>query len=278
MASFREFSRTESWGAEAWKALCKVREKGPLIQCITNFVSMDIMANSLLAVGASPAMVHAIEEISEFTSLSAALCINIGTLSPDWIFSMKAAAVRANECQKPWVLDPVGVGATRFRTEKCIELINLKPAVIRGNGSEIMAVVSASIKPTKGVDSVHSSTDALEAAKELARAAQTIVAVTGALDLVTDGRRVLGVSNGNALMQRITATGCAVTALIAAFVSVSPNRIVESTAIALALFGLAGEIGMEKANGPASLRVNLIDCLYMMDEQQVMSRVRIAEV
>lgn len=152
MASFREFSRTESWGAEAWKALCKVRETAPLIQCITNFVSMDIMANALLAAGASPAMVHAIEEILEFTSLSSALCINIGTLSPDWIFSMKAAAIRANECHKPWVLDPVGVGATRFRTEKCIELINLKPAVIRGNASEIMAVVSASITPTKVMD------------------------------------------------------------------------------------------------------------------------------
>jgi hydroxyethylthiazole kinase len=130
----------------------------------------------------------------------------------------------------------------------------------------------------QGVDSVHSSTDALEAAKELARAAQTIVAVSGAVDLVTDGRRVLGVSNGVALMQRITATGCAVTALIAAFISVNPTRVVESTAIALSLFGLAGELGMEKADGPASLRVNLIDCLHMLDEQQVMSRVRIAQL
>ncbi|KAL3687014.1 hypothetical protein R1sor_013323 [Riccia sorocarpa] len=278
MASFREFSRTESWGSEAWKALCKVRETTPLVQCITNFVSMDIMANSLLAAGASPAMVHAIEEILEFTSLSSALCINIGTLSPDWIFSMKAAAIRANECQKPWVLDPVGVGATRFRTEKCIELINLKPCVIRGNASEIMAVVGASIAPTKGVDSTRSSTDALEAAKELARAAQTVVAVSGAVDLVTDGKRVLGVSNGVALMQRITATGCAVTALIAAFVSVNPNRVLESTAIALALFGLAGELGAEKASGPASLRMHLIDALHMLDEASVMNRVRIAQL
>ncbi|KAL3695960.1 hypothetical protein R1sor_010036 [Riccia sorocarpa] len=116
MASFREFSRTESWGSEAWKALCKVRETTPLVQCITNFISMHIMANSLLADGASPAMVHAVEEILEFTSLSSALCINIGTL---------------------------------FTTEKCIELINLKPCVIRWNVSEIMAVVGASIAPTK---------------------------------------------------------------------------------------------------------------------------------
>ncbi|KAL3696060.1 hypothetical protein R1sor_010136 [Riccia sorocarpa] len=157
MASFREFSRTESWGSEAWKALCKVRETTPLVQCITNFISMHIMANSLLADAASPAMVHAVEEILEFTSLSSALCINIGILSPDWIFSMKAVAIRANECQKPWVLDPVGVGATRFTTEKCIELINLKPCVIRWNVSEIMAVVGASIAPTKNAPFVISS-------------------------------------------------------------------------------------------------------------------------
>jgi hydroxyethylthiazole kinase len=150
MASFREFSRAgESWNVEAWKSLCKVREVAPLVQCITNFVSMDIMANTLLAAGASPAMVHAVEEISEFTALANALCINIGTLSPEWIFSMKAAALRANELGKPWVLDPVGVGASRFRTERCLELITLRPAVIRGNASEIMAVVGAASSPPK---------------------------------------------------------------------------------------------------------------------------------
>ncbi|CAK9202772.1 unnamed protein product [Sphagnum troendelagicum] len=278
MTSFREFRGTEAWGVEAWKAMCRVREKSPLIQCITNFVSMDIMANTLLAAGASPAMVHAVEEITEFTALSNALCINIGTLSPDWIFSMKVAVARANELQKPWILDPVGVGATTFRTEKCIELIHSKPTVIRGNASEIMAVVGASTGSTKGVDSTQASTDALEAAKELARIAQCIVAVSGAVDLVTDGKRVLGVSNGVALMQRITATGCAVTALIAAFVAVHPGRPLEAAAFALALFGLAGEIGNEKANGPASLRVNLLDALHSLDEISVTSRIRIAQI
>eukprot|EP00249_Psilotum_nudum_P011556 c23237_g3_i1 orf=2-895(-) len=247
MASFRELRGNDYWGGEAWKCLCMVREAAPLIQCITNFVSMDIMANTLLAAGASSAMVHAVEEISEFTALAHALCINIGTLSPEWVFSMKAAAVRANELGKPWVLDPVGVGATRFRTEKCLELIALRPTVIRGNASEIMTVIGATTTPTKGVDSLHLSTDALVAAKELSRRAQSIVAVSGAVDLVTDGKRVLGVSNGVALMQHITATGCAVTALITAFVAVSPSRPLEAAAFALAVFGLAGEIGHEKA-------------------------------
>ncbi|KAH7366523.1 hypothetical protein KP509_18G082500 [Ceratopteris richardii] len=278
MASFRELRGNESWAAEAWKALCKVREMAPLVQCITNFVSMDIMANTLLAAGASPAMVHAVEEISEFTAIANALCINIGTLSPEWIFSMKTAAVRANELNKPWVLDPVGVGASRFRTERCLELIALRPAVIRGNASEIMAVAGATTAPPKGVDSIHNTPDALEAAKELAKKTHCIVAVSGAVDLVTDGKRVLGVSNGVSLMQRITATGCAVTALIAAFISVNPGRPLESAAFALALFGLAGEIGYEKASGPASLRMYMLDALHGLDEAAVYSRIRIAQI
>eukprot|EP00249_Psilotum_nudum_P011555 c23237_g2_i1 orf=442-1275(-) len=277
MGNFREFRGGETLGSEAWNCLCMVREAAPLIQCITNYVSMDIMANTLLAAGASPAMVHAVEEISDFTALAHALCINIGTLSPDWVFSMKAAAVRANELGKPWVLDPVGVGASRFRTERCLELIALRPAVIRGNASEIMVMVGATA-PTKGVDSAHASTDALEAAKELSRRTQSIVAVSGAVDLVTDGKRVLGVSNGVALMQRIAATGCAVTALITAFVAVSPSRPLEAAAFALAVFGLAGEIGHEKANGPASLRMHLLDSLHGLDEGTVLSRIRIAQI
>ncbi|KAJ7528694.1 hypothetical protein O6H91_15G028700 [Diphasiastrum complanatum] len=278
MASFRGFRGNDAFGSEAWKALCRVREAAPLIQCITNFVSMDIMANTVLAAGASPAMVHAIEEIAEFTALANAVCINVGTLSPEWIFAMKAAASRANDLKKPWVLDPVGVGATTFRTEKCLELIALRPVVIRGNASEIIAAIGASVEPTRGVDSTLPSKDALEAAKELARASQSIVAVTGAVDLVTDGKRVLGVSNGVALMQRITATGCAVTALIAAFVAVHPGRPLEAAAFALALFGLAGEIGMEKASGPASLRVHLLDALHSLDEVTVISRIKIAQI
>ncbi|KAJ7569699.1 hypothetical protein O6H91_01G089100 [Diphasiastrum complanatum] len=267
MASFREFRGNDGFGGEAWKALCRVRESAPLIQCITNFVSMDIMANTLLAAGASPAMVHAVEEIAEFTALSNALCVNVGTLSAEWVFAMKVAAYRANELNKPWVLDPVGVGDTKFRTESCLELIALRPAVIRGNASDIVAAIRASSAlPPKGVDGTIPAIDALEAAKELARVSQSIVAVTGVVDLVTDGKRVLGVSNGVALMQQITATGCAVTALIAAFVAVHPAHSLEAAAFALALFGLAGEIGMEKSNGPGSLRVHLLDALHSLDE------------
>jgi len=276
MEDLKELENNEIWGLGAWKSLCRVRELCPLIQCITNYVSMDIMANTLLAAGASPAMVHAFEEISDFTPCAKGLCINIGTLTPEWVVSMKLAAEKAVEAQKPWVLDPVAAGASTYRMERCLELVDLKPTVIRGNASEILALAGASIGSTKGVDSSHVSTDALKAAKDLARRAQTVVAVSGAIDLVTDGKRVLGVSNGVPLMQKITATGCAVTALIAAFVALQPNLALEATSFALALFGMAGEIGMEKANGPASLRMHLIDALYGLDKESIVSGVKIS--
>lgn len=277
MEDLQELKQNEIWGLEAWKSLCRLRELCPLIQCITNYVSMDIMANTLLAAGASPAMVHAFEEIADFTPHAKGLCINIGTLTPDWTVSMKAAAAKAAEAQNPWVLDPVAAGVSKYRMNRCLELVDLKPTVIRGNASEILALAGASIGSAKGVDSSHVSTDALEAAKELACRTQAIVAVSGAVDLVTDGKRVLGVSNGVPLMQKITATGCAVTALIAAFVAIQPNLALEATSFALAVFGMAGEIGMEKANGPASLRIHLIDALYGLDKESVLSKLKISE-
>ncbi|KAK1284088.1 hypothetical protein QJS10_CPB21g00208 [Acorus calamus] len=243
-------------------------------------VSMDLMANTLLASGASPAMVHAAEEVGDFTPRVDALCVNVGTLSPEWLPSMKSAAEVAVGAGKPWVLDPVAVAASGFRMSACRDLLGLAPAVVRGNASEIIALASShSIGGThKGTDSTHASMDALEAAKTLARANCAIVAVSGAVNLITDGDRVVGAHNGVPMMQKITATGCAVTALIAAFVAVDPSHAFEATASALAVFGLAGELGMETAKGPASLRMNLIDSLHGLDESIVVSRVKIAPV
>ncbi|KAJ6346961.1 hypothetical protein OIU76_003619 [Salix suchowensis] len=156
-----------SWAVNAWTLLSKLRDQSPLIQCITNFVSMDLMANTLLSAGASPAMIHSIEEIQDFTPHVHALCINVGTLSPAWLPAMREAAQVANKAGKPWVLDPVAAGASSFRLKACLELVGLKPSVIRGNGSEIIALSKASIGATKGVDSSHESMDAMEAAKVL---------------------------------------------------------------------------------------------------------------
>ncbi|KAJ7979717.1 hydroxyethylthiazole kinase family protein [Quillaja saponaria] len=263
------------WGPKAWAFLSAVRRQSPLVQCITNFVSMDLMANTLLSAGASPAMLHSIEEIPDFTPHAHALCINVGTISPSWLPAMKAAAELSSKLGKPWVLDPVACGASSFRLNACLELVALKPIVIRGNGSEIVALAKASVEPAKGVDSIHGSMDAVEAAKSLAQESGAIVAVSGAVDIVTDGKRVLGASNGVAMMQSITATGCSVTALITAFVAVDKIHALEASVAALSIFGVAGEMGMRLAKGPASLRMHLIDSLYGLDEAAVLSHVNI---
>ncbi|GLU08760.1 hypothetical protein SLE2022_256500 [Rubroshorea leprosula] len=267
-----------AWGAKAWAHLRSVREQSPLIQCITNFVSMDIMANTLLSAGASPAMIHSVHEIPDFTPQVSALCVNLGTLSDDWIPAMKTAAELASKLGTPWVLDPVAAGASSFRLKTCLEMVALRPTVIRGNASEIIAVSRASLGSSKGVDSSHESLDAVEAAKALARSSGSIVAVSGAVDVVTDGQRVIGACNGVAMMQKITATGCAVTALIAAFVAVDPSHALEATASAFSIFGVAGEIGMELAKGPASLRVQLIDSLFGLDQASLLSRVKVTNL
>ncbi|CAN6460602.1 unnamed protein product [Victoria cruziana] len=263
------------WGVKSWRFFSRVRELFPLVQCITNFVSMDLMANTLLAAGASPAMVHALEEVPDFTPHASALLINIGTLTPSWLASMKAAAEIANRLGKPWVLDPVAVSASEFRLRACLELLGLRPAVVRGNASEVIALSGASAGPNKGADGSHKSEDAIEAAKHLAQTCGAIVAVSGSVDIITDGHQVVGACNGVSMLQRITATGCAVTALIAAFVAVDPEHALEATTAALSVFGVASELGMEKASGPASLRLHLIDSLHGLDERTAVSKVKV---
>ncbi|XVE81464.1 hypothetical protein DITRI_Ditri15bG0066200 [Diplodiscus trichospermus] len=270
-----EAEEQTQWGPKAWALLSSVRNQSPLIQCITNFVSMDLTANTLLAAGASPAMLHSLNEIPDFTPQVHALYINVGTLSEDWLPAMKHAAELASKFKKPWVLDPVAAGASGFRLRACLDLVSLKPNVIRGNASEIIALANASLGTTKGVDSSHDSTDAVEAAKSVANSSGSIVAVSGEVDFITDGNQVVGAQNGVPMMQKITATGCAVTALIAAFVAVDPSHPLEATASALAVFGVAAEIGMEMARGPASLRMHLIDSLNGLDQRAINSRVKI---
>ncbi|GFP96198.1 hydroxyethylthiazole kinase [Phtheirospermum japonicum] len=237
---------------------------------------MDLVANVLLAGGASPAMIHSVAEIPDFTPKTHALYVNVGTLTPDWLPAIKMAAQVANDRNKPWVLDPVAAGASGFRLAACLELLKLRPTVVRGNGSEIMALVKGSADDnSKGADSTHESTDAVAAAKSLAQTTGCIVAVSGAVDIVTDGQRVVGARNGVAMLQKITATGCSVTALIAAFVAVGPSRPFEATVTALSVFGVAAEMGMATARGPASLRTNLIDALYGLDRASVLRHVDI---
>ena len=256
-----------------WDALSAVRERAPLVHNITNYVVMNNTANALLALGASPVMAHAVEEVEDLVGLSGALVINIGTLSEPWIAAMRLAAVRARDAGVPWLLDPVGAGATRFRNETAAELVGLRPNVVRGNGSEIMALAGAA-GATKGVDSTASSEAAVDLAKHLAAHTGGVAAVTGAVDYVTDGERVHSVSNGDPMMSRVTGLGCSASAVIGAFLAVE-NDSLAATVHALAVFGVAGEIAAEGAAGPGSLQLRLLDALHALDRSTLEKRARI---
>src|SRR5690606_36134904 len=255
----------------------KVREAAPLVHNITNYVAMNNSANALLAAGASPAMVHAEEEVAEFTAISSALVINIGTLSAPWVKSMHLAAREALARNIPWVLDPVAAGATSYRTATASELAARSPTVIRANASEVMVVSGAAGAGGKGVDSAHASNDALSSALSLARSAHTIVAMTGQVDYVTDGTRTVSIENGHAMMERVTALGCSLSSMVGAFLGANDNAF-DATVAALAVFAVAGEIAAEKSPGPGSLQLNLLDTLYTLNEETLESRARIAEV
>jgi hydroxyethylthiazole kinase len=255
-------------------ALAALRTRAPLVHNITNFVAMTPTANALLALGASPAMVHAIEEVADFAPIAAALVINIGTLSPEWVDAMARAAEAANGSGVPWILDPVAAGATPLRRDACWRLIALRPAVIRGNASEIMALAGET-STGKGVDSTASSDAARDAAIALARATGAVVAVTGKVDYVTDGTRAAAVDNGDAMLTRVTATGCAVTALIGAYLG-TPLAPFEAAVAGLATMGVAAEIAAATAAGPGSFQVALFDALAALDGPALAARARIA--
>ena len=236
-----------------------VRETGPLVHNITNFVAMNVMANVLLAIGASPAMVHARDEAAEFAGLAQALTVNIGTADPDWGEAMEDCAGVMNEAGKPWVFDPVGVAATRFRRALSARLIELGPPVIRGNASEILTLAGLG-GAARGVDAGDSVAAAEEAARALARRSGGVVAVSGPVDFVTDGSRAARVANGHPLMARITVMGCSLNGVIAAFCA--GGSVFDSTVAALAAYGAAGEMAGRAARGPGSFQPAFLDALH----------------
>lgn len=253
-------------------ALEDLRARRPLVQNITNYVAMTPSANVLLALGASPAMVHAAEEVQDFVAISDALAINIGTLSPPWVAAMRAAAERAQALGKPWVLDPVGCGATPYRSAVAAELAALGPSVIRGNASEILSLAGQVAAAGKGVDSTARTEDATAAAAVLARRTGAVVAVTGETDYVSDGERSVAVHAGHALMPLSTALGCALSAATAALAAVRPPF--EAAAAALAVFGAAGAEAAERCRGPGHLPAEICDALHLMDQATLARRAR----
>lgn len=257
--------------------LTAVREKKPLIHNITNFVVMNYTANALLAMGASPVMAHAQNEVEDMVSFAGALVLNIGTLTDDWVASMIKAGKKAAEQQIPIILDPVGSGATPLRTNSAKNIIDAaRITVIRGNASEILSLRHDKSK-TKGVDSIHSVEEAAQTATVLAEELNTTLAITGPVDLVTEGSRVLRVANGHPLMGYVTGTGCTATVVIGAFLAVDEDP-VSATATALAYFGLAGEVAGQNASAPGSFMIQMIDALYTITPQDLQNGAKIEAV
>jgi hydroxyethylthiazole kinase len=248
---------------DAGRQLERMRADAPLVHCITNYVAMNTAANVLLAAGASPAMVHAPEEAGAFAAAADALTVNIGTLSAPWREAMLLAAAGARGAGRPWVLDPVAVFLSDFRRDACARLIALGPTVIRGNASEILALAGGA-GAGRGADAGDPVEAAAGAAVALARDSGAVLAVTGPVDFVTDGRRAARVANGHPLMPRVTALGCALTALLGAFVARAEDPFA-AVAAGLACYGLAGERAGEAAAGPGDFAVRFLDALAALD-------------
>ena len=268
-------SRLE-WSAQAAESLKKIRETKPLVHNITNYVVMNFTANILLAAGASPVMAHAENEVEEMVSFAKALVLNIGTLDDAWIAAMLKAGKKATALGVPIILDPVGAGATKLRTETAKRILGeTRVTLVRGNASEILALGGGAAK-TKGVDAADSVDAAAERAGTLARELGTPVAITGAVDFITDGRRVLRVANGHPLMGGVTGTGCGATAIIGAFAGVDADP-VSAAATALAYYGLAGEHAADGAAGPGSFMVRFLDALHALTAEDVLVGGKIRE-
>ncbi len=257
-----------------WSALRAIREKAPVVHSITNYVVMNNTANALLSLGASPVMAHAEEEMEEMVGIASALVINIGTLSPPWVRAMFRAAEAARKRRIPIVLDPVGAGATSYRTATARELIRtVPPEIIRGNASEIMALLEADTR-TKGVDSTASSDAAVEIGRRLHGQCGAAVCISGETDYTIGRPGVIRGRNGHIMMTRVTGLGCTATALCGAFAAVTSDP-AEAAAEAMAVMGIAGEIGVARSLGPGTHQVHFLDALYNLSAEEIEGRLKI---
>ncbi len=251
-----------------WQDIQSIREKAPLVHNITNYVVMNTSANALLAIGASPVMAHAIEEVEQMASIASALVINIGTLSGPWVQAMIAAMKVAAGKGLPVILDPVGAGATPYRTKTVEQLLAItSPTIIRGNASEIIALVVSDAK-TRGVDATAASDSAVATGKALHQTSGSTVCISGATDYIIGGDEVITISNGHPLMPKITGLGCTATALCGAFAAVNSAG-PQAAAHAMATMGIAAELAAENANGPASFQTAFIDSLYQLKKEDI---------
>jgi len=258
----------------ACEVIARVRSQRPLIHHITNFVVMNATANITLCMGALPVMAHAKKEVEEMVRAASALVLNLGTLWPEQVEAMLLAGHGANECGIPIILDPVGAGATRLRTESARRLLKeLSITIVRGNLAEIGKLVGMESK-IRGVESVGSAGDAALAASQFAKQFGCVAAVTGPIDVVTDGMRFLRVANGHPMMATVTGTGCMATSVVAACAAVEKDAVIAAAA-ALAAYGLAGEFAGEKAQGPGTFQVHLFDAVAALTGEALRGGMRI---
>ncbi len=256
---------------EAWEA---VRSHAPLVQCLTNSVVTTITANVLLALGASPAMCDCPGEAGPFARVASGVLINLGTPTSEQREAMREAVSAADDAGTPWVLDPVAVGSLPVRTALAAELRRQRPAVVRGNASEIIAL-DGSGAGGRGVDATDGVDDAVAAARRIARATGGVVAVSGPVDVVTDGAEEVRLGNGDALLTRVTGGGCALGAVMAAFAGVHDDRF-EATVAAVTVYTVAAEVAATRAGGPGSFAVALLDALDGLDADTLRTRAVIA--
>ncbi|MBN2213604.1 MAG: hydroxyethylthiazole kinase [Bacteroidales bacterium] len=250
------------------KDLHAIQSQSPLVHNITNYVVMNTTANALLAVGASPVMAHAVNEVEDMVKIASSLVINTGTLSKSWIDAMIKAGKTARERDIPMVFDPVGAGATSYRTKTALQIIKeCRPRVIRGNASEIMALVNEKGN-TKGVDSIATSESALHAARLLTKDTGAVIVISGPVDYIIDNQSAIEVRNGSPMMGKVTGMGCSATALVGAFIAVNRNFLLAS-AHAMTVMGIAGELAAKKSDGPGTMQMHFLDELYTLSDKEI---------
>lgn len=261
-------------GQECADALAGLRAAGPLVQCLTNIVVANWTANTLLAIGAAPAMVDNRHEAGLFAGVASGVLVNLGTPYDETADAMAAAVSAAAENGTPWVLDPIAAGGLPWRTERARALLAAgRPAVIRGNASEILGLAGGA--GGRGVDAADSTDAAAEAATRLAREHGCVVAVSGPVDLLTDGDRSVRVANGHEWMTRVTGVGCSLGALMAAFAATAPDPLVGATT-ATAVLCVAAEDAASGAPGPGTFAARLLDQLFLLRPERLAERVRLA--
>lgn len=263
--------------------LTRVRERSPLIHCITNYVTANDCANLLLACGASPIMADSPDEVGDVVSLCGGLLLNMGTMSRSRLEAMLLAGERANALGIPVVLDPVGAGSSGARTEAVLTLLRtVRVSAIRSNLSELRAILGIAA-PTRGVDSdpkekITDPAETVASMKRLSDRLGVVVAVTGETDLVADREKVYKIKNGSPLLRLVTGAGCQLSALTAAFLAANPEAPTAAVSAAVSMMGVCGEIAAERmreADGNASYRNYVIDAAYRLTEQELDGRARV---